>query len=86
MSAIELIRYAKYNKKKDTENYFRDQPMLFVPLRYEQKDLLGSFDTFEAHYKCMYIQTSLIPKRNEYEHHVEELELARQVGGLEVII
>ena len=53
--------------------------MLFVPLRYEQKDLLGSFDTFEAHYKYMYIQTSLIPKRNEYEHHVEELELARQV-------
>ena len=27
----------------------------------------------------MYIQTSLIPKRNEYEHHVEELELERQV-------
>ena len=47
--------------------------------RYEQKDLLGSFDTFVAHYKYMKIQTSLIPKRNEYEHHVEELELARQM-------
>ena len=27
----------------------------------------------------MKIQTSLIPKRNEYEHHVEELELVRQM-------
>ena len=51
--------------------------MLFVPWRNEQKDLLGSFDTYEAHYNS--VQTSLIPKRNEYEHHIEELELARQM-------
>ena len=51
--------------------------MLFEPWRNEQKDLLGPFDTFEAHYKS--VETSLILKRNEYEHHVEELELARQM-------
>ena len=72
-----VIRYVKYNEKKDPENYFREQLMLFVPWRNEQKDLFGSFNTFEAHYKS--VQTSLIPKRNEYEHHVEELELARQM-------
>ena len=72
-----IIRYVKYNKKKDAENYFREQLMLFVPWRNEQKDLLGSFDTYEAHYNS--VQTSLIPKRNEYEHHIEELELARQM-------
>ena len=72
-----IIRYVKYNKKKDPENYFREQLMLFVPRRNEQKDLLGSFDTYEAHYNS--VQTSLIPKRNEYEHHIEELELARQM-------
>ena len=72
-----VIRYVQYNKKKDPENYFREQLMLFVPWRNEQKDLLGSFNTFEAHYKS--VQTSLIPKRNEYEHHLEELELARQM-------
>ena len=37
-----IIRYVKYNKKKDPENYFREQLMLFVPWRNEQKDLLGS--------------------------------------------
>ena len=72
-----IIRYVKYNKKKDPENYFREQLMLFVPWQNEQKDLLGSFDTYEAHYNS--VQTSLIPKRNEYEHHIEELELARQM-------
>ena len=72
-----IIRYVKYNKTKDPENYFREQLMLFVPWRIEQKDLLGSFATFEAHYNS--VQTSLIPKRNEYEHHTEELELARQM-------
>ena len=72
-----IIRYVKYKKKKDPENYFREQLMLFVPWRNEQKDLLGSFDTYEAHYNS--VQTSLILKRNEYEHHIEELELARQM-------
>ena len=72
-----IIRYVKYNKKKDPENYFREQLMLFVPWQNEQKDLLGSFDTYEAHYNS--VQTSLISKRNEYEHHIEELELARQM-------
>ena len=72
-----IIRYVKYNKKKDPENYFREQLMLFVPWRNEQRDLLGSFDTYEAHYNS--VQTLLIPKRNEYEHHIEELELARQM-------
>ena len=72
-----IIRYVKYNKKKDPENYFREQLMLFVPWQNEQKDLLGSFDTYEAHYNS--VQTSLVPKRNEYEHHIEELELARQM-------
>ena len=72
-----IIRYVKYNKKKDPENYFREQLMLFVPWRNEQRDLLGSFDKYEAHYNS--VQTLLIPKRNEYEHHIEELELARQM-------
>ena len=70
-----IIRYVKYNKKKDPEYYFREQLIFFVPWRNEHKDLLGSFDTYEAHYNS--VQMSLIPKRNEYEHHIEELELAR---------
>ena len=70
-----IIRYVKYNKKKDPENYFREQLMLFVPWRNEQIDLLGYFETFGAHYNS--VKTSLIAKRNEYERHIEELEQDR---------
>ena len=72
-----IIRYVRYNKKRDPENYFREQLMLFVPWRNEQKDLIGSFGTYKARYNS--VQTSLVSKRNEYEHHAEELEIARQM-------
>ena len=76
-----VIRYVRYNKKKDHENYFREKLMLFMPWRNEAKDLLGTFDTYEAHYNSM--KTSLEAKCNEYEHHVDELEIARQTAEAE---
>ena len=51
--------------------------MLFIPWRNEQKDLLASFDTFEAHYNSL--KTSIESKCNENEDHTEEPELARQM-------
>ena len=51
--------------------------MLLVLWRNEQKDLIGSFDTYEAHYNS--VQTTLISKRNDYKYHAEEFELARQM-------
>ena len=70
-------KVCEIQQDKEPRNYFREQLMLFVPWQNEQNDLLGSFDTSEAHYKS--VQISLIPKRNEYEHHIEELKLARQM-------
>lgn len=42
-----VIRYIRYNKEQDPENFFREQLMLFYPLRNESKDLIGDFQTFE---------------------------------------
>ena len=58
-----VIRYVRYNKKKYPENYFREKLMLFMPWRNEAKDLLGTFDTYEAHYKSL--KTLLEAKGNE---------------------
>ena len=76
-----VIRYVRYNKKKDPENYYREKLMLFMPWRNEAKDLLDTFDTYEAHYNSL--KTSLEAKGNEYEHHVDELEIARQTAEAE---
>ena len=64
-----IIRYVRYNKKNDSENYYREQLMLFIPWRNEEKDLISGFETFEAHYKALKI--SIESKSNEYEHHAE---------------
>ena len=72
-----VIRYVRYNQTKDPEDYNREQLMLFMPWRNEQKDLIGSFGTYRAHYNTM--KESLEIKRNQYEHHTEELGLARQM-------
>lgn len=43
-----IIRYVRYNKEQDPENYFREQLMLFYPWRKEEIDLKemdGSYET-----------------------------------------
>ena len=35
-----VIRYVRYNQTKDPENYYREQLMLFMPWRNEQKLVL----------------------------------------------
>ena len=73
-----MIRYVRFNKKNDKEHYCRERLLLFFPLRNEQLDIKGSHDTFEAHYLQ---QKNLIDvKVQQYEHHVEELEQARELA------
>ena len=36
-----ILRYVRYSKIHDPENYYREQLMLFLPWRDEKKDLLG---------------------------------------------
>ena len=72
-----IIRYVKYNKKNVSENYYRERLMLFVPWRNEERDLISGIDTFEGHYKSL--KKSIESKSNEYEHHAEEIEIARQM-------
>ena len=73
-----IKRYVRYDVKKDPENYYRERLMLFMPWRNEAKDLLGSYETYEAHYAVL--KDNLESKRSQYEHHIEELELARQMA------
>ena len=72
-----MIRYVRYNKKNDPENYYIERLRLFIQWRNEEKDLRSCFDTFEAHY--ISLKTSIESKSNEYGHHTEELELASQM-------
>lgn len=46
-----IIRYVRYNKEQDPENYFREQLMLFYPWRKEEIDLREMDGSYETCYK-----------------------------------
>ncbi|XP_033746958.1 uncharacterized protein LOC117332184 [Pecten maximus] len=77
-----VIRYVKYSQKTNSENYYREKIMLFLPWRNEEKDILGGHETFEQHYNS---KANIIKaKQKQYEHHYEELEQARQQAEGEI--
>ena len=42
-----IIRTVQFNKNKDSENYFREQLMLYVPWRNEEKDSIGNGSSYQ---------------------------------------
>ena len=49
-----IIRYVRYNRDSDSENYHRVQLMLFFPWRKEVSDLLGDYESYEASYMAKF--------------------------------
>ncbi|XP_062614791.1 uncharacterized protein LOC134276564 [Saccostrea cucullata] len=70
-----VIRYVGYSQKTNSEQYYRERILLYLPWRNENTDLFGSCQTYEQHYmqKASIIQM----KQRQYEHFVDELEQAR---------
>ena len=49
-----VIRFRKYNKDAEPSNWYRAKLMLYYPWYDEQADLLGSYSTYEEHYRHVY--------------------------------
>ena len=74
-----IIRYVHYSEKVDSNNYYREQLMLFHPWRNEDKDLLGGYETFENHFRAL--EKDILKKKTEYDANIEvhdEIEAAVQ--------
>jgi hypothetical protein len=76
-----IIRYVRFNQKTDEENHYREKMLLFHPWRNEETDLLGNFSTYKEHYESM--KHMIDHKCATYEHHADELELARDLAEAE---
>ncbi|XP_069109855.1 axoneme-associated protein mst101(1)-like [Argopecten irradians] len=70
-----VIRYVGYSKKTNSEQYFRERILLFLPWRNESTDIINGYTTFEQHYKSKANIINAIQKK--YENFVDELEQAR---------
>ena len=80
-----ILRYVNYNQKVDSENYYREQIMLFIPWRNEEQDLLKSHKTYQDHFKAMREKIQL--KKIEYDQNselLEKVELATEAQTIDI--
>ncbi len=69
-----IIRSVRFNKKKDPENHYREQLMLYTPWRKETVDLIKDCETYQERFE----QIKHVVKNNchQYEHHSDILDKA----------
>ena len=69
-----IIRTVRFNKNKDSENYFREQLMLYVPWRNEEKDLIGNCSSYqESFFNCQHVVRNI---KQKYEMHTDLIDKA----------
>lgn len=60
-----VLRWVHFDIETDSEKHYRELLMLFTPWRKEEKDLMNTFQSFEARYKSCEIQIQ--EKLSEYQ-------------------
>jgi len=71
-----IIRSVRFNKEKDSENYYREQLMLYSPWRNEQKDLIKDFGSYKESFEAQ--KRGIAERREQYEHSSELLDKAME--------
>ena len=80
-----VLRYVNYNKKVDSENFYREQLMLFTPWRNEENDLLNGYNTYQDHFNLL--EGTILSKRKEYDSHselIDEVEAAAETQTIDI--
>ena len=71
-----VIRFVNFNKNSDSENYYRERLLLYLPWRNEDVDLIGSYETYEQHFLQRKNEIRIMQRK--YESHNEEIQTAIQ--------
>ena len=69
-----IIRSVRFHKEKDSENYFREQLMLYTPWRKETTDLQGDCQSYQERFEQL--EEKILCNREQYEYHSEMLDKA----------
>ena len=59
-----VIRFRRYNKDAEPSNWYRAKLMLYYPWYNEQTDLLGSYSTYEDHYRR--VHSTVVANESKY--------------------
>ena len=76
-----VLRYVRFNKRKDEENHCREKLVLFYPWKDKEVDLLSCCSSYKEHNES--IKHVNDHKCSQYEHHIDELEAAREIADAE---
>ena len=76
-----VIRYVRFNKENDPENYYRERLLLFLPWRNELEDLKGPHSTYEDAYFAM--KHFIDDKAQKYEQNIQVLDEAINAANIE---
>ncbi|KAL9977890.1 hypothetical protein ACROYT_G015348 [Oculina patagonica] len=71
-----IIRSVRFHRENDSENYYREQLMLYTAWRNESKDLIGSCESYCERFQLLKFQIS--QARERYEYNSEMLEKAME--------
>ena len=71
-----ILRYVRYSKEKDPDNYYRERLLLFYPWRQEEC-LKQDLQTYEERYSE--VQEEIVQKQKEYEYNVDEFDKAKKL-------
>lgn len=63
-----ILRYVRFNREQDPENYFREQQMLYYPWRNKNHGLKGKF----ASYELCFIHNQETVKRNKKHYEADK--------------
>ena len=59
-----VIRFRRYNKDAEPSNWYRAKLMLYYPWYNEQTYLLGSYSTYEEHYR--HVHSTVVANESKY--------------------
>lgn len=51
-----VLRWVHFDKETDSEKYYREHLMLFIPCRNEEKDLIKTFASFQESFQSCRLQ------------------------------
>ena len=77
-----IIRTVHFNQDVDTENYYRELLMLYIPWRDEETDLVENCTSFKEQYQKMMHQIQ--EKRKEFELFHSAVELAENFHNIKI--
>ena len=69
-----IIRSVRFHKDNDSENYYREQLMLYTPWRNESEDLIAGCESYGERFEQLKLE--ILQQRERYEYNSEVLEKA----------